>query len=87
MSQMNEEERKWFESLERCLKRKPKSVEILVHEMFNTNTGCQSEIHLMKKGVINESQHEVDDLLSYSPSEYSLSYITANDVAANNHGY
>jgi hypothetical protein len=87
MDQMTEEERKWLESLRRCLKKKPRTVEILVHEMYNSDSGCQSEIHMMKKGVINESQTEVDDLIFYSPSEYSLDYITVNDVAANNHGY
>lgn len=87
MSKMTEQERKWLESLKRCLKKKPDTVEILVHEMFNGDDGCQSEIHMMKKGVIFESQEEVDDLLKYSPDDFSLSYITANDVAANNHGY
>lgn len=87
MSEMTEQERKWLESLKRCLKKKPDTVEILVHEMYNTDTGCQSEIHMMKKGVIHESQDEVDDLMYYSPVDFSLSYITVNDVAANNHGY
>lgn len=87
MEQMTEEERKWLESLKRCLKKKPDTVEILVHEMFNGDNGCQSEIHLMKKGVVNKSQTEVDDLICYSPSDYSLAHITVKDVAANNHGY
>ncbi|MBF4374142.1 hypothetical protein [Vibrio anguillarum] len=83
MDQMTEEERKWLKSLKRCFKKKPNTVEILVHEM----TSCQSQIHIMKKGVISESQRKVDDLISYNPSDYSLDYITVNDVAANNHGY
>ncbi|UTZ44569.1 hypothetical protein [Vibrio campbellii] len=87
MSEMTEQERKWLESLKRCLKKKPDTVEILVHEMSNSGAGCQSEIHMMKKGVIFESQDEVGDLLKYSPDDFSLSYITVNDVAANNHGY
>lgn len=87
MPKMTEQERKWLESLKRCLKKKPDTVEILVHEMYNSGSGCQSEIHMMKKGVIFESQDEVDDLLKYSPDNFSLSYITVNDVAANNHGY
>lgn len=87
MSEMTEQERKWLESLKRCLKKKPDTVEILVHEMANDGNGCQSEIHMMKRGVIRESQEEVDDLMQYSPDEFSLDYITVNDVAANNHGY
>ncbi len=87
MDQITEEERKWLESLKRCMKKKPDSIEVLVHEMKNTDTGCQSEFHIMKKGVIHESEREVDDLMAYSPSDYSLAYITVADVAANNHGY
>uniref|UniRef100_A0AB39AJG7 PH domain-containing protein n=1 Tax=Vibrio phage P018-4 TaxID=3229728 RepID=A0AB39AJG7_9CAUD len=87
MNKLTEEERKWVESLKRCLKKKPKTIEILVHEMFNSDNGCQSEIHILKKGVINESQTLIDDLLYYNPSDYSLTYITVKDMAANNHGY
>ena len=87
MNKLTEEERKWVESLKRCLKKKPKTIEILVHEMFNSDNGCQSEIHILKKGVINESQTLIDDLLYYNPSDHSLIYITVKDVAANNHGY
>lgn len=84
---MTEEERKWFESLKRCLKKKPATVEILVHEILNGDSGCRSQIHVMKKGVIFASQAEVGDLMHYSPSDHSLDYITASDVAANNHSY
>ncbi|MEI8659310.1 hypothetical protein [Vibrio sp. Hal054] len=87
MEQLTDDERKWLESLQRCLKKKPDSVEVLVHEMSNTDSGCQSQFHLFKKGVIHESQRECDDLMAYTPSDYSLTYITAKDVAANNHGY
>lgn len=87
MAEMTEEERKWLESLKRCLKKKPKSVEILVQEQTCNESGISSEIHLMKKGVIVESQDEVGDLLKYSPDDYSLAYITCDGVAANNHGY
>lgn len=87
MNKLTEEERKWVESLKRCLKKKPKTIEILVHEIFNSDNGCQSDIYIMKKGVINESQTEVDDLLYYEPSDYSLTCITVKDMAANNHGY
>lgn len=86
-SLMTEDERKWFESLKRCLKKKPKSIEILVQETFVNDSGCRSEIHVMKKGVINETQTAVDDLMCYSPSDHSLSSIVVDDVAANNHGY
>ncbi|KLV03541.1 hypothetical protein ABT56_19120 [Photobacterium aquae] len=87
MSQMTDEERKWLESLKRCLKKKPQSVEILVQEQSNNENGLISEIHLMKTGIINESQDRVDDLMKYNPDDYSLTYITCNGVAANNHGY
>lgn len=87
MEQMTEEERKWLESLKRCLKKKPKSVEILVQEESCNDNGCTSEIHMFKTGVINKSQEEVGDLLKYSPDDYSLTYIMADGVAANNHGY
>lgn len=87
MEQMTIKERKWLESLKRCLKKKPDSVEILVQEESNNERGLTSEIHLMKTGVINESQDEVGDLLKYSPDDYSLAHITCDGVAANNHGY
>ena len=85
--EITEEERKWIESLKRCLKKKPDTVEILVHEDFHSVSGCKSTVYMMKKGVIFESQESVDDLLKYNPSDYSIGSIDANGVAANNHGY
>ncbi len=83
-----QDEIKWLKSLHRCLKKKPKTVEILVQEQSNNSNGCSSEIHLMKKGVIHESQSGGDqDLIFYSPSDHSIDYITVDGVAANNHGY
>ncbi|AZS26349.1 hypothetical protein [Vibrio anguillarum] len=87
MDQMTVEEKKWLESLKRCFKNKPDSLEVLVHERYVGDNGCRSEIHIMRRGVINESQTEVDDLICYSPAQYSLTYITVDDLAANNHGY
>ncbi|MBL4704675.1 MAG: hypothetical protein JKY54_09145 [Flavobacteriales bacterium] len=87
MDSLTEEELKWFKSLERVLKRMPESVEILVQEQFNSPKYLSSEIHLMRKGVIHQSQEVVGDLMAYDPSSYSLINTTFNKVAANNHGY
>lgn len=87
MDTLTDEEIKWFKSLERCLKKMPSTVEILVQEQVNSNDRIFSEIHLMRKGVINKSQEDADDLLGYNPSDHSLAYTKFNKVAANNHGY
>ncbi len=86
-NEITEEELKWFKSLERVLKRMPESVEILVQEQFNSPKYLSSEIHLMRKGVIHQSQEDSGDLMAYQPSDYSLISTTFNKVAANNHGY
>lgn len=87
MDSLTDEELKWFKSLERVLKRMPESVEILVQERFNSPKYLSSEIHLMRKGVIHQSQEDSGDLMAYQPSDYSLINTTFNKVAANNHGY
>lgn len=87
MGEMTEEERKWFKSLERCLKKMPESVELLVNECYCGERCIKSRLYLMKKGVIYESQREADDLVGYQPDEYSLAELMVTKVAANNHGY
>lgn len=75
MANLTEAERKWLESLKRCLNKKPASLEILVHEMSNSNAGCQSQIHLMRRGVIAESQRVSDDLMPYKITPWLLSLL------------
>lgn len=87
MDSLTDEEIKWFKSLERCLRKMPDSVEILVQEQSNSPTGLGSVIHLMRKGVIHQSQEDVGDLMAYDPSNYSLADTTFRKIAANNHGY
>lgn len=87
MDGSTDEEMKWFKSLERCLKKMPSSVEILVQERINSNDIICSDIHLMRKGVINKSQEDADDLMGYNPDDYSLASTQFKKVAANNHGY
>jgi|TARA_R110000796_G_scaffold50909_5_gene120201 hypothetical protein len=84
---LTDEEMKWFKSLERCLKKMPNSVEILVQEQFNSPTDIGSSIHLMRKGVIHQTQEDIGDLMAYDPSNHSLIDATFKKVAANNHGY
>lgn len=81
------EEKKWFESLKRCMKKKPDTIEVLVHENYNSESALGSELHLFKKGEINKTQTEAGDLVSYDPAEHSLESFSCDRVAANNHGY
>lgn len=87
MANLTEAERKWFDQLKSCLVTMPKTVEILVHEEFNGPRGVKSSVHLMKKGVIHESQQECGDLMAYDPTEYSIASAAFERLAANNHGY
>lgn len=87
MANLTEAEKKWFEELKSCLKKMPKTVEVLVQEEFNGHQGAKSAVHLMKKGVIHESQQECDDLMAYDPNDYSIASASFERLAANNHGY
>lgn len=87
MNEFTNTEIDWFIQLEILLSKRPTTVEILVQESFNNSRGIQSKIHLMKEGVIYESQQQCDDLMAYDPSQHSISSFSVNGLAANNHGY
>ncbi|BDQ68692.1 hypothetical protein [Shewanella xiamenensis] len=87
MSNMTEEEKKWFESLRRCLNKKPQSVQVLVHEHYCNSDGVKSEIYLYKKGMLNQAMEDTDDLMIFDPAETALTSFAAPDWSGNNHGY
>ena len=87
MNELTSEETKWFKSLKRCFSKMPEGVEILSHEMYNGRSGICSDIHIFKKGVIRDTQDEVDDLPCYDPADYSCDSFRSNKTASNNHGY
>lgn len=84
---MTEVEKKWFESLKRCLSKKPDSLEVLVHENFCNANGIGSDIYLFKKGELFQVIADADDLMVFDPSETAIAKIKAPDWSGNNHGY
>ncbi|MCF2902240.1 hypothetical protein L1267_17870 [Pseudoalteromonas sp. OFAV1] len=86
-TKLTKKEQEWFDSLEKCLKKMPKSLEILVQESYNGSEKLVSEVYVMGKGSVHQGQQEVDDLAIYNPDEKSLDKFMVDQVAANNHGY
>ena len=84
---MTEDEKKWVESLKRCLKKKPHSIDVLVQEIGVDSDGIGSEIHIFKTGELSQAMSEVDDLMKFNPDEKSLVSFRADGWSGNNHGY
>ena len=84
---MNAEEIIWIKSLKRVIKNKPESIEVLVHETRNNSSIVESDIHIMRRGVIYSSQQDAGDLMQYSPDDHSIEHFKAVGFAGNNHGY
>lgn len=79
IKEITEEERAWLTELERCFKRKPKTIEVMVEGICSGSAGFESKIHILKNHVIFDSlTTQIDD--NYDPSKYSLDYITVLDV-------
>ncbi|HHP0484928.1 TPA: hypothetical protein ACRZ4F_001585 [Vibrio harveyi] len=77
---ITEEERAWLAELERCFKRKPKTIEVMVEGIYSGSAGFESKVHILKNHVIFDSlTTQIDD--NYDPSKYSLDYITVLEVA------
>ena len=66
----------WIKSLKRVIKNNPENIEVLIQETRNNSSIVESDIHIMRKGVIHASQKDSDDLMQYNPDDHSIEHFS-----------